>query len=762
MSWRIEQSNGDTRPSIVISGFEDGVADDPFGGISKIRGMNIISTPKEAITLPRVTNVAPYPCVLTVSSVNTGADTITFTNPESSGTISRFMAGQFTTTGTLPTGISPGTTYWLAVSSFSLQSAVTPGVSNLSKNFVFKVYTSPFCSTGSLVNITGAGSGTITFTTIDMAGIVNFERNYGFALDANGRVWAPLNPFVTNRGYSPYYNQFAAYPGMYVYMGNDVSNITTGSCNGSLSVYRGSGANYYLFLFKGGEGTAAKKIDYTRIPDILSNDYTSYTVDASTWVTNWDPVTGSGGSSAVFSVNGPHQSLVGTDNVIYITDGTYIVSLYEKSGQTFDPTTTTTYTYNPTALSLPRTETAQCIEELGTNLYIGGAFRYIYPWDRISTSFNYPIVCVEQNIQKMVVANSNLYVFAGFRGRIYVSNGSQLQLFNKVPDHYASSSYLNSGLSTSTIHTEQTSQDPTITFTDCTIFKNQLYFCCNSYNINSQLESYLGLFAIDLETNAFRATFPSSASTNASNTTSPSTVKIYAYPNTTSVGSGLAIAWTNQDTGTVGIDWSNDTRYWVNSNVISVGRVETDIIPIGTFLNKRTIENIEFKLAQPLVANERCSINMRSNINSTYNLVGITTWQNLNGETAGTTRDIMSDVYTLSNNTLGTNTQNLQWIQLMFVTYPNTNIYYDGNTSVTVTNGSAVVTGLGTNWTSVLIGSLFTVDTVGGSKAYLVNSIDSSTQLTLASNYEGITGSGKIFKIEIPQSGIRLTELRIR
>lgn len=739
--YRIEQEPHRSNPTIVINGFEQGVADDPFEGISKLRGMNLISTPKEAITLPRVTNVAPYSCVATFTA-DAAADTITLGTP-SVGIQSRFMSGQFTTTGSLPGGLSLSTTYWVAVSTFILQSSIAAGTTNTSVNSIFKVFTTAFCPTAGLVNITDAGSGTHTFTATTMGKIINFERNYGFALDANGRVWAPINPFVSNRGYTPYYNQLAAYPGMYTYLGNDITGVSTGTASGSLAVYRGSGSNFYLYLFK------AQKMDYTRIPDILSNDYTSYDVGNSTWVTDWDPATGSGGSGAIFSVSGGHKCLVGTDNVIYITDGTYVVSLYEKSGQTFVPATTTTYTYNATALALPRTETAQCIEELGTNLYIGGAFRYIYPWDRISTSFTYPIVCVEQNIQKMVAANSNLYVFAGFRGRIYVSNGSQLQLFKKVPDHYVTGNVSIGQL---------TLQDPTITFTDCTVYKNQLYFCCNSYSVTTQDEFYVGLFAIDLETNAFRATFPPSNTTSvgvlSTISTQPSTMALYAYPNTTSQGSGLAIAWQNQFNGFVGIDWSNDTRYWTNSTTTSTARVETDIIPIGTFLNKRTLENIEFKLAQPMVGNEQCSVGMRSNISNTYTTIGTTTYNNLNGETAGTTTNILSDVYTLNS------LENLQWGQFIFQGFPNTNIYYAG--TVTVTNGSKVVTGSGTVWDSTMLNGYFNIDTVNGGPSYSIASIDSTTQLTLVANYQETTGGSKSYTIQTPQSGIRLTELRIR
>lgn len=65
--------------------------------------------------------------------------------------------------------------------------------------------------------------------------------------------------------------------------------------------------------------------------------------------------------------------------------------------------------------------------------------------------------------------------------------------------------------------------------------------------------------------------------------------------------------------------------------------------------------------------------------------------------------------------------------------------------TVTVTNGSAVVTGSGTSWSSLSAGDLFSIKNSG--VYYVVASVDSATQITLSSNYAGVTASGQLYTI---------------
>jgi hypothetical protein len=73
--------------------------------------------------------------------------------------------------------------------------------------------------------------------------------------------------------------------------------------------------------------------------------------------------------------------------------------------------------------------------------------------------------------------------------------------------------------------------------------------------------------------------------------------------------------------------------------------------------------------------------------------------------------------------------------------------YADG--TVTVSKGSATITGSGTDWGSQMVGQRFKVD--GFDEVYKIASVASKTSLTLETPYQGSTGSGKSYRILYPE-----------
>lgn len=550
---------------IVIDGWEKGISDDPYTGINDMRGFNIVSIPGEAPVSFAQTSVTLPLCTASITSADPATDIVTVTI--STGTLTTGQAVTFTG-GSLPTGLVAGTIYWI-----TRLSATT-----------FTVYSD--CRLTTLVNITATGTGTMA--TINMGEIKCFERVVGVALDSNGRAWDSAQGF-----------------GYYIFLGNDVTStvgLTNRNGNG-LIWYRG-----YLFLFYN------SRICYTAYPQ---SGYTSVT-----WVNEWNPATGAPAvGTPVFNTptgtTNIHDSLIGQDNVVYITDAAWVASLFEKAGTTFDPTNTATYTWNNRALAIPSTDTASCLEELGINLMVGGIYNYIYPWDRVSTSFKYPIKIADNGTKRMLTVNTNTYIFAGRRGRIYKTNGSQADFYKKIPDHI-------SGI------------DPIFDWTNCAYNKNQLYFGVSAKNnAQTDITTYAGLWAIDITTDALRvSTLQSTSTANVS--------AVLAFYNVAS-GFGLAVAWST--TSTYGIDISNQNPYTSYTNYI-----ETDLIPVGQYLKKKTFENIEFKLSAPLVSGEGIKISYRKHKTDTYTLVGETT-----------TVGALSDFYIV-------NFDQLQWLQLKIET----------------------------------------------------------------------------------------------
>ncbi|TXG77193.1 hypothetical protein E6Q11_03170 [Candidatus Dojkabacteria bacterium] len=560
---------------IVISGFEKGISDDPYNGLFDMRGVNTISVPGEASVSFSQTNIAPLPVTFTITSISSNKITPNVT----SGTLTNFVAGQFTNSGgALPTGISGGTTYWLK----------NEGGGEWS------VWVDPYWITQQPIS---GGSGTNTFTSINMGQIRYFDRIFGYCVDVNGRAWSPLSPAtIQAQGIG------------YTFMNN---TITNGFGNG-ICVYKGTGSTKYLFIFRSGQ------VDYTPIADtlgIFSSTGTTESPIAPAWVSGWNPATGgtTGGQTlnTAIGTNNPHEALVDVNNVMFFTDASYVGSLREKPGSTFDPTTPSTYEWNITALALPKNDISQCLEQLGDKLLIGGLYNYIYSWNKFSTGFDFMQI-TEKGAIRIITVNTNAYIFAGKRGRIFKTNGSQAELYKKVPDHIL-------GI------------DPIFTFYGVAYNKNQLYFGVSATtNAGATSTSYMGVWAIDTDTNAMR--IPALMSTN-----SATCVSVFTLPSSTT-GFSIYTAWATDTT--YGIDKSDSTPY-----TSYTGYIDTDVIPIGQFLNKKTFNNFEFKLSAPLVSGEGIKISWRSNLSDGYTLLGETT-----------TTGVLSDSYT-------PNFQSVQWIQ---------------------------------------------------------------------------------------------------
>jgi hypothetical protein len=555
----------DKNGEIVIKGFQDGIADDPYAGISDIRNMNLISIPKEA-SVNFSTSKISYPTITgSISSVDTGNDTVTV----NTGTFENGMSIIFSG-GSLPTGITAGTIYW---------------VGNVASGVTFKLYTDQILST--LVDITASGTG--TYSTLNPTKLLNwaYDNNLGYyyAVDSTGYVWG------TNR---------TTPSGYWTFTGN--TTVTNASGQG-LVYYSTNNNTGYLFVFRN------SRIDYALSGSTMS------------WTYGWTPSSGGSGGSALNTGNGytgSHKAIVGQDNGFYWCDGSYIGSILGIAGSTFDPTSTSTYTYAQKALAIPFIDTAQCLAELGTNLLVGGSKNQIYPWDRISTSFAYPILIAENNVKEMVTVNTNTFIFVGNRGRIWITNGTQAQLFKKVPDHLSET------------------VEPYFTWGGACSIKNQLYFGVQATtNSGTANNNYGGVWAIDLDTKAIRLTNQLSYGTYAG-------VASIVFPifSTSPAGTGLYIGWDNGLSG-YGIDITSSSPYTTYKAYI-----DTDNIPIGTLRTPKTPSNIEFKLATPLVSGEGVKISYRLDFSKSFSEVFETT-------TVGAFSGVSS-----------VNFQNAQWLQL--------------------------------------------------------------------------------------------------
>ena len=568
---------------IVINGWENGIADSPYSGISDIRNIDLISIPTEAsvalATLPMVTQSSLQSQSFTASAAGDGGILLTWAGGTA---LANNTAVTFATTGTLPTNLAVNKAYYVyntTATTFqvSLNASSTP------------------------IAYVAAGSNS-TFSTIDMAspkiitpygytdgGTTLYTYLY-FCADSMGRVW--------------YY--YAATT-QWIYLNNPYQNEAragvVGTGNGQ-AIYRD-----FLFMFE------YQNINYIRVVSSSLTNTLAYLTTYTNWVQAWKGMTGPW-IATNFPITISHSTVIDTSDTIYFCNTSFIGSIARVSGQVFDPATPATYTYNASALSLPSYEVAQCISVLGTNILVGGQLNIAYNWDRVSIGYS-PIYFSENSIVRIVSVNTNAFVFIGQRGRIYITNGVSAQLFKKVPDHLSGQ------------------PNPYYTWGGATFNRNQLYFGIQATtNAGVAINQYGGLWALDLDSKALRLVNQLSFASYSGNVTALSSLG--GLP--TSDGYGLYIGWY---TTIGGIDKGSSSPYTGTQAYI-----DTDMIPIGQFLNKTTFNNVEWKLAVPLVSGESITLSYRTNISSAYTQFGTT-------NTVGA----LSDFYLL-------NFDQVQWIQL--------------------------------------------------------------------------------------------------
>jgi hypothetical protein len=562
MAYRFDQYDN----SIVIDGWENGIADSPYGGLSNIRCVNITSIPGEACVNFSTRSVKP---TATTGGVINSADATANTLTSHSAIVANGQA--ITITGSnLPDPLVTGTVYWVT--------NVTNG--GLTFQVCLNAYLVP-------IDLTTSGTPTWAFTGshmgIPMQRTYDKTDDYYFILDSNGKAWM--------------YNS-----GIWKDLNNSVSN---NHANGII-YYRG-----YLFVFRD------HYIDYAPISTLV-------------WTNNWQTL------NTLVGQNNSHYAYIGQDDVVYYCDASFVGSFFQKPGQTFDPSNAATYTWTATALALPSTDTAQTLAELGVNLLVGGQLNAIYPWDRISTSFSYPILIGETFISRIVTVNTNSYIFAGQRGRIYISNGSQAQLYKKIPDHISGT------------------VEPFYVWGDACCIKNQLYFGIKASRNDTDvaIPEYGGIWAIDLDTKAMRLAMQLTFATYGCLVTMilPLYIQLATF---TTLFSGLGM-FAGYDDGSNGngLDVTSGTPY-----TGSQATIDTDLIPIGTYDKPRNLCRVEYKLSEPLVSGESIIINYRLLFDKTDASSGLGQYQQLfTDSTVGN--------YSSSG---PVNFKNAQWVQFQIV-----------------------------------------------------------------------------------------------
>lgn len=293
----------------------------------------------------------------------------------------------------------------------------------------------------------------------------------------------------------------------------------------------------------------------------------------------------------------PHFAYAATNSKLYFTNGNVVgqIAVVPNAANPvnpynlFDPATTSTYTFTNAQIGISPNDQTISLAEVGvggagsSSLLIGGSGNSVYPWDFLSTTFGQPINVADSFIAKMISVNQSVFIFPGAqsgtgqgRGRIYITNGSQADLYYKIPDFIFGS------------------QDPYYLWGDAIFHRNNLIFSFYPLtNAGSLIQNYGYIWALDLDTKHFRAL-------SALPTTATFVNNAYCLMGTGNLatpGFGFIAAWDDNSTSP-GIGYSGTTAG------IGTGAILTEIIPIGTFMQKKTFSQVEYKLRTALASGE--------------------------------------------------------------------------------------------------------------------------------------------------------------
>lgn len=266
-----------------------------------------------------------------------------------------------------------------------------------------------------------------------------------------------------------------------------------------------------------------------------------------------------------------------------------------------------TITATSQALNLPFFETSQSLVEIGNILLIGCRGNTVYQWDQAPNSNGsaFPqtfIPLPENNVVNMISVNGMGYIFCGQKGNIYITNGSSASLVTSVPDYCAGipgapNSYI----------------EPYFSWGGSMYMRGRVWFSILDQTA-TKTGNCGGIWSFVPSNNLIPGQTISLRQENRSSYGTYNGVSpvLLQDQNQNAIGPRYWSGWYSSITSPAfGIDYS-DTIPTPQT------LIETDLIPTGTLLGKKTFQQIEYKLSTPLASGETIGIAYRQNGTDAY------------------------------------------------------------------------------------------------------------------------------------------------
>lgn len=327
------------------------------------------------------------------------------------------------------------------------------------------------------------------------------------------------------------------------------------------------------------------------------------------------------------SLDGTHyiKLLMGQDGIMYFTNGRYIGRITAISYSAGAVSVTS----SSNVLDLKEGTFAVTMAELGTNLLIGVqkgisysqrqnfSFAAIYPWDRTSSSFRLPVYLNENGVNAMLSHRNQVYISAGDDGKLYVTDGTSVQLVKRLPFTTLGSTY-----------------NPT-----SWVYPNAM--CINqkgnllvglSANYDSNVATTTGIWEIQL-TSGFPTSMPYfSRDGNLGNTDNVKFGSVRVLDNN-------ALSFGVQSGATYELSTTSATALWSDYKA----KWRTELFQIGTKKNRKSFSDIEFTLIKPLVTNQSIKLSYRKNLYDSFTTIGTFSYSSLGSVISHYSKALIAD-----------------------------------------------------------------------------------------------------------------------
>lgn len=560
--------------TINIGGWQDGIGQSSLDGFSDMMGVNIADNPGSVSSNLKFNKIQETTASQTVTFVD-ATDIFTSSGDIRYRGVGNGRAITFSTTGTLPTGITAGQIYYIQELSYN-----TFKICDTLKNVGI-----------TYVSITG-GTGTLSINFIMPKAVTYWTKNGQgriFALDSNQRVWFCGNNAVTD----PWY----------LITGN------TGQGNGD-----GNGIIYYkgyILVFTAGAVDA--------LTDIQSS------TDTITWKLAFDTINIS--NSMANDGRGACPFLSVNDDAIYFANGLsdygqpHRIGLFEEiAGQTFNPNTGTTFSFVEDVVTLPNENgkgQATCIRELGQNLVIGTDTDKVYFWDKKSPSFTYFLQIQETGIRSMETIGDLAYLFIQDSGSIYACNTTSSTLLLKLPEQISNQYYLYfDGINTFEV-------------SDTDIYKRELLFsvsiATSAVYPNERVQNYLMSYNVDTKKLTKKNISALGETTEKNGNFYGKIHSIFAN------GKNILMSSSSYDISDDAYTYAVESLYY-KANLGSGYNgyyvydnyepyIITGLIPYGDIYSKRTVKELSLSFLKPLITGQGVKISYRRDTNTSWTVL---------------------------------------------------------------------------------------------------------------------------------------------